>query len=90
MGLFDTVDFPREKCPACGRDLGEWQTKDPKDGEEYMRLISVEDIMVGGTFYAYCYPGHNDDQGCGTMVTYHLKPTGYTLERVVEARDATR
>lgn len=87
MGLFDYVDFPTESCPTCGRKLSEWQTKDPADEAEYLRWIDVSDIRIGGEFSAYCDPGRNRDEGCGTFVRYHLKPTGYVLERRVEAPD---
>lgn len=79
MGMFDYVNHPLESCPKCGKPLGQWQTKDTADDELYLRTVDVADLAIGGTFYAHCF---KQEGGCDTSVTYHLKPTGYTLERV--------
>lgn len=60
MGLFDWVEF-KYKCPICGAEIGEWQSK---DGECYLNVI--KDFRDVNEFHDIC-------KRCNTWLSFRRK-----------------
>jgi hypothetical protein len=60
MGMFNYVDY-KTKCPACGAEVNEFQTK---DGDVFMRTVSY---LTVNNFYGEC-------DKCGYWIEFTRKP----------------
>ena len=70
MGMFDYVKWRQEPCPACGKPLTTWQTK---DAECWCELLSPEDLDEKGVTAV-----HNMCLYCNQWVEYRRKPVAYS------------
>lgn len=61
MGMFDSITIEGLKCPICGKDLKDFQTKDgPKRLAEYVAGKQYDELKRFRYLIAYDFCTHND------------------------------